>query len=83
MTAKTAARLIIDVSPDFRAELKIRAVAQGKTLKDYVQDTLTERIRKDGVAEDAIWAEMSESAKKEGSLSEEASDGLLGRMRSA
>ena len=80
---KTQARLTIDVSSDFRDELKIQAIAQGKTLKDYVLDILMERIQQDSVEEDRIWAKMSASAKKEGSLSEEASDSLLSRMKNA
>ena len=83
MSTKTQARLTIDVSPDFRDELKIQAIAQGKTLKDYVLDTLMERIQKDSVEEDRIWAQMSASAKKEGSLNEEASKNLLNRMKNA
>jgi uncharacterized protein (DUF1778 family) len=83
MMIKTAARLTIDISPDFRDELKIQAIAQGKTLKDYVLDTLMERIQKDSIEENRVWGEMSEAAKQEGSLSVEASDSLLSRMRNA
>ena len=83
MPTKTPARLTIDVSPDFRDELKIQAISQGKTLKDYVLDTLMDRLQKDSVEEDRIWANMSASAKKEGSLSTEDSDSLLSRMKNA
>lgn len=83
MPTKTITRLTIDVSPDFRDELKIQAIAQGKTLKKYVLDALMERIQKDSVEEDRIWAKMSATAKNEGSLSAEASDSLLSRMKNA
>ena len=83
MTTKTPTRLTINVSPDFRDELKIQAIAHGKTLKDYVIDALMERIQHDSVEEDKVWGEMSEEAKKEGILDSEASESLLTRMKNA
>ena len=83
MSSKAAARLTIDVPMDFRNELKIQAIACGKTLKDYVVETLMERIRRDCVEEDRIWGEMSEAAKREGMLSYEDSLRLLDRMKNA
>ncbi len=83
MTTKTATRLTIDVSPDFRDELKIQAIAHGKTMKDYVIDTLIERIQKDAIEEDKVWGEMSETAKKEGFIGTETSESLLNRMKNA
>jgi len=83
MSTKTASRLTIDVSPDFRDELKIQAIAHGKTLKDYVVEALMDRIQRDSVEEDKIWGEMSESAKQEEILSHEGSESLLNRMKNA
>ena len=83
MTTKTPTRLTINVSPDFRDELKIQAIAHGKTLKDYVIDTLMDRLQHDSAAEDKAWGEMSEAAKKEGLLSEQDSEKLLMRMKNA
>ena len=83
MTTKTPTRLTINVSPDFRDELKIQAIAHGKTLKDYVIDTLMDRLQHDCAAEDKAWGEMSEAAKKEGLLSEQDSEKLLMRMKNA
>ena len=77
------ARLTIDVSPDFRDELKIQAIAHGKTLKDYVVEALMDRIQRDSVEEDKIWGEMSETAKQEEILSHEDSASLLTRMKNA
>ncbi len=45
MTTKTSARLTIDVAPDFRDELKVQAIAHGKTLRAYVVESLKERIQ--------------------------------------
>jgi uncharacterized protein (DUF1778 family) len=81
--SKTASRLTIDVSSDFRDELKIQAIAHGKTLKDYVVEALMDRIQRDSVEEDKIWGEMSEASKKEGKLSHEESQSLLNRMKNA
>lgn len=83
MSSKTVSRLTIDVSPDFRDELKIQAIAHGKTLKDYVVGALVDRIRQDSVEEDKIWGEMSEAAKQEDILSHEDSASLLNRMKNA
>ena len=83
MSSKTTSRLTIDVSPDFRDELKIQAIAHGKTLKDYVVEALMDRIQWDSVEENKIWGEMSEAAKQEEILSHEDSAGLLNRMKNA
>ena len=83
MSIRTPTRLTINVSPDFRDELKIQAIAHGKTLKDYVIDALMERIQRDFVEEDKVWGEMSEEAKKEGLLSTQDSESLLTRMKNA
>ncbi len=83
MSIRTPTRLTINVSPDFRDELKIQAIAHGKTLKDYVIDALMERIQRDFVEEDKAWGEMSEEAKKEGLLSTQDSESLLTRMKNA
>ncbi len=83
MTTKTQDGLTINVSPDLCDVLKFQADAHGKTLTDFVLDTLMEGILKDSVVEDKIWAEMSASAKKESSLSTEASERLLNRMKNA
>ena len=83
MSTKTPTRLTINVSLDFRDELKIQAIAHGKTLKDYVIDALMDRRRKDSAEEDRAWGEMSEAAKKEGLLSEQDSESLLMRMKNA
>ncbi len=83
MSIRTPTRLTINVSPDFRDELKIQAIAHGKTLKDYVIDALMERIQRDFVEEDKVWGEMSEEAKKEGLLSTQDSEKLLTRMKNA
>jgi len=83
MATKTATRLTINVSSDFRDELKIQAIAHGKTMKDYVIDTLVERIRKDTIEEDRVWGDMSETAKKEGFIGTKASESLLNRMKNA
>ncbi len=83
MPTKAATRLTIDVSSDFRDELKIQAIAHGKTMKDYVVDALVERIRRDTIDEDNVWGEMSEAAKKEGFVGTEASETLLERMKNA
>ena len=83
MSSKTATRLTIDVSADFRDELKIQAIAHGKTMRDYVVDTLVERIRRDTLDEDNVWGEMSDAAKKDGFVGSEASQSLLDRMKNA
>ena len=83
MPTKAATRLTIDVSSDFRDELKIQAIAHGKTMKDYVVDVLVERIRKDTIDEDNVWGVMSEVAKKEGFVGTEESQSLLERMKNA
>ncbi|MEL6748907.1 MAG: hypothetical protein AAFO09_01280 [Pseudomonadota bacterium] len=83
MSSKTASRLTIDVSPDFRDELKIQAIAHGKTLKDYVVESLMNRIKQDSVEEDKIWGEMSKAAKREEILSHEDSTSLLNSMKNA
>ncbi len=83
MSIRTPTRLTINVSPDFRDELKIQAIAHGKTLKDYVIDALMERMQRDFVEEDKVWGEMSEEAKKEGLLSTQDSESLLTRMKNA
>ena len=83
MSTKTPTRLTINVSSDFRDELKIQAIAHGKTLKDYVIDALMERLQQDSVEEDRVWGEMSEAAKKEGLLSSQDSESLLTRMKNA
>lgn len=83
MSSKTATRLTVDVSPDFRDELKIQAIAHGKTLKDYVVEALLDRTQRDALQEDKIWGEMSETAKQEGMLSHEDSVTLLHRMKNA
>ena len=83
MTAKTPTRLTINVSPDFRDELKIQAIAHGKTLKDYVIDALMDRLQQDSAQEDRTWGEMSEEAKKEGLISPQDSESLLARMKNA
>ena len=83
MSSKTASRLTIDVSPDFRDELKIQAIAHGKTLKDYVVEALMDRIQRASVEEDKIWVEMSEAAKQEEILNHEDSASLLNSMKNA
>ena len=83
MSIRTPTRLTINVSPNFRDELKIQAIAHGKTLKDYVIDALMERIQRDFLEEDKVWGEMSEEAKKEGLLSTQDSENLLTRMKNA
>ena len=83
MVTKTLTRLTINVSPDFRDELKMQAIAHGKTLKDYVIDTLMDSLQQDSAEEDRAWGEMSEAAKKEGFLSEQDSESLLMRMKNA
>lgn len=83
MTTKTPTRLTINVSPDFRDELKIQAIAHGKTLKDYVTDTLMDRLQQDCVQEDRAWGEMSEAAKREGLMSSQDSESLLARLKNA
>jgi len=83
MPAKTATRLTINVSPDFRDELKIQAIAHGKTMKDYVVDALMERIQKDAIEQDKAWGEMSEAARKEGFIGSKKSEALLDRMKNA
>ena len=83
MSTKTPTRLTINVSSDFRDELKIQAIAHGKTLKDYVIDALMERLQQDSAEEDRVWGEMSEAAKKEGLLSSQDSESLLTRMKNA
>ena len=79
----TAARLTINVSPIFRDELKIQAIACGKTLKDYVIDALMERLQKDSVEEEKLWGEMSDHARKEDMVSAEESEALLRRLQNA
>ena len=83
MSSKTVSRLTIDVSPNFRDELKIQAIAHGKTLKDYVVEALMDRIQRDSVEEDKIWGGMSEFAKQEEILSHDDSASLLNRMKNA
>ena len=83
MTTKTQDRLTINVPTDLHDELKFQANAHGKTLTDFVLDTLMGCYLKDSVDEDRIWAEMSASAKKESSLSTEDSESLLNRMKNA
>ena len=83
MPTRPATRLTIDVSSDFRDELKIQAIAHGKTMKDYVVDALVERIRRDTIDEDKAWGEMSEAAKKEGFEGTDESQSLLERMKNA
>ena len=83
MSIRTPTRLTINVSPDFRDELKIQAIAHRKTLKDYVIDALMERLQRDFVEEDKVWGKMSEEAKKEGLLSTQDSESLLTRMKNA
>jgi hypothetical protein len=80
---KTPTRLTVNVSPDFRDELKIHAIAQGKTLKDYVINALTDRLQQDSMEEDKAWGEMSEVAKKEGLLDTKDSENVLMRMKNA
>ena len=82
-STQTPTRLTINVSPSFRDELKIQAIANGKTLKDYVIETLTDRIQQDSVGQDRLWAQMSEEAKAEGCLTGEESEDLLTRMANA
>ncbi len=82
MSAKSTAKITIDIPLNLHDELKIQAVAQGKTLQDFVYDTLADRIRNDAI-EDKVWGEMSETAKKEGSISTDASERLLTRMKNA
>ena len=81
MTTKTP--LTINVSPDFRDALKIQAVAHGKTLQDYVTDTLMDCLQHDCAEEDRVWGEMSEAAKKEGLMSSQDSESLLARLKNA
>jgi len=83
MTTESPTRPTIEVSPDSRDQLKIQAIAHGKTLKDDVIDAPMERIGRDSVAEDKVWGELSEKAKQAGLLSVEESEGLLTRMKNA
>ena len=83
MTTETAAKLTIDISPDFQNQLKTNALAKGKSLKAYVLDTLAESIEKDTLKEDRLLGEMSELAKQEGSLNEQDSKSLLALMKNA
>lgn len=83
MPAKSTAKITIDIPLNLHDELTIQAVAQGKTLQDFVYDTLADRIRNDPLDEDKVWGEMSETAKKEGSISTDASERLLTRMKNA
>ncbi len=83
MSKKSAARLTIDVSPGFRDALKVEAIAHGKTLKDYVIETLTNHIQSHTSEEEKNWGEMSEKAKKEGILNHEDSQSMLHRMKYA
>ncbi len=83
MTTRAPARLTINVSSDFRDELKIQAITHGKTLKDYVVDTLMERIQQDSMVEHRVWGEMSEEAKKAGLVSTRDAESLLTRMKNA
>lgn len=83
MATKTATRLTIDVSLDFRDELKIQVIAHGKTLKDYVVKALIERMQRDSLEKDKVWGELSEEAKKDGLMSTEESESLLKRMKHA
>ena len=83
MSSKAATKLTIDVSPDFRDALEIQASTHGKTLKNYVLDALTDRVRRHSVEEDKTWGEMSEIAKAEKILSYEDSEDLLNRMKNA
>ena len=53
MTTKVT-RLTIDVSEDFRNELKIQAIAQGKTLREYVIEAVTEKIQRESALEDEV-----------------------------
>ncbi len=83
MNTKTPVRLSMNVSSEFRDELKNQANAHGKTLTDYVLDALKDQIQRDSINEDRIWGEMSEKAKQEPILSFESSTNLLHRMKNA
>ena len=83
MATETAARLTIDISPDFQNQLKTNALARGKSLKAYVLETLTESLERESLQEDRLQAETSELAKQEGSLSEQDSMSLLALMKNA
>ena len=80
MTTKVT-RLTIDVSEDFRNELKIQAIAQGKTLREYVIEAVTEKIQRESALEDEVLGQMSKEAKKAGFIGLEASEALLNSMK--
>lgn len=84
MKTKTSTRVSVDLVPDFHAELKARAQASAKTLKNYVTDALAERINKDREEEeDRYWGERAKEAREEGFVSVEESEAYLKRLLNA
>ena len=83
MTVEIPTRLTINVSPDFRDALKIQAITQGKTLKEYLTEALMDRLQQNTDAEDRAWRSVSDAAIEEGLLNPQESEALLTRMKSA
>lgn len=80
MTTK-ATRLTIDVSPDFRNELKMQAIEQGKTIKQYVMEAVMQKMQREIEQEEEILWQRVQEAKKEGFIGRKASAELLKNMK--
>ena len=80
MTTKPT-RLTIDVSPDFRSELKMQAVEQGKTIKQYVMEAVMQKMQREIEQEDEILGQRAQEAEKEGFIGREASAAFLKSMK--
>ena len=80
MTTK-ATRLTIDVSPDFRSELKIQAIEHGKTIKQYVIEAVTQKMQREIEQEEEILWQRVQEAKKEGFIGDKASEELIERLK--
>lgn len=80
MTTK-ATRLTIDVSPDFRSDLKMQAIEQGKTIKQYVIEAVMQKMQREIEQEDEILGQRAIEAEKEGFIGRKASAEFLKSMK--
>lgn len=76
-------RMTIDIPKEFKNAIKARSALLGQNMKEYVVESIKNRMYSDESLEDQHLVKLAEEAEKEGFISEEASKDLLERMRNA
>ena len=83
---KATARLTVDVSTEFRNEVRQHALSQGVSVKDLVVNALIKTMHEDMMSEaeeDATLVAMAQGAQSDGFIGSEETEALLNQIRNA